>query len=504
MSQIRRQGIISTIIIFTGFAIGFLNNLFFTKSDWFTPDQYGLTRSFFDFSQIIYAYSFLGLSAIIYKFSPYYNAHLKPEENDLLSWALLLSVAGFIIFLSAGIYFNDFFERKFNANSRMLVDYYYWIYPFGFSLLIFTILESYCWSIRRTIISSFLRETALRLFTSLLIVLFIFKVINYDTFSKLFSCLYALLVIILFVYLKQKNQLHLPFKVSKVTRRLRKKMLTFGAFVFAGVAISTTASLFDSFTISSKVKDGQVAMGIFAFSTYISNIIQVPQRSIIAVTIPVLAEAWRQKNYALINTLYKRSSINLLLVCLFLFGNIWLCYDDAIVSLQINPLYAQGKYVVLFFGLKLIVDMGTGVNGQIIGTSNFWRFEFLTGLILLLLIVPLNYYLIPKIGIVGAGISNFAAYTIYNIIRLIFLWKKFKMQPFSLNSLWTILMAPALYGIVWLLLHGLHGWLGIICKGTVYSSLFIAGALYLNLTPDALPVINAVKKRLGIGGSARQ
>jgi O-antigen/teichoic acid export membrane protein len=71
MSQIRRQSIISTIIIFVGFAIGFLNNLFFTKSGWFTPEQYGLTRSFFDFSQIIFAYSFLGVSAAIYKFSPY-------------------------------------------------------------------------------------------------------------------------------------------------------------------------------------------------------------------------------------------------------------------------------------------------------------------------------------------------------------------------------------------------------------------------------------------------
>ena len=86
MSQIRRQSIISTIIIFIGFAIGFFNNLFFTKTGWFSPDQYGLTRSFFDFSQIIFAYSFLGLSSVIYKFSPYYRAHLKDEEIDLLSW----------------------------------------------------------------------------------------------------------------------------------------------------------------------------------------------------------------------------------------------------------------------------------------------------------------------------------------------------------------------------------------------------------------------------------
>jgi O-antigen/teichoic acid export membrane protein len=499
MSQIRRQSIISTIIIFIGFAIGFFNNLFFTKPNWFSPDQYGLTRSFFDFSQIIYAYSFLGLSTVIYKFTPYYRAHLKDEENDLLSWALLFSVIGFLFFLAGGIIFKSFFEQKFSANSKMLVDYYYWIYPFGFSLLIFSILESYCWSIKRTVISNFLRETVLRLLTSALILLFIFKIINYDTFIKLFACLYGILVSILFIYLKQKNQLHLTFKVSKVTRRFKKKMLVFGLFVFAGVAISTTASLFDSLTISSKI--GQAAIGIFAFSTYISNIIQVPQRSIVAISIPVLAEAWREKKYDVIDKLYKRSSINLLLISLFLFGNIWLCYTDGIKALQLNPVFLQGKLVVLFFGLKLIVDMGTGVNGQIIGTSNFWRFEFLTGIILLLLIVPLNFFLISKIGIVGAGISNLVAYTIYNIIRLIFLWKKFKMQPFSIKTLWALLMALVFYGITYLTLQNITGWAGIFCKGILYSSLFIAGALYLNLTPDAIPVLNTLKKKLGFRNS---
>jgi O-antigen/teichoic acid export membrane protein len=496
MSQIRRQSIISTIIIFIGFAIGFLNNLFFTKPFWFSPDQYGLTRSFFDFSQIIVAYSFLGLSSVIYKFSPYYNAHLKDSENDLLSWALLLSVAGFVVFLIGGVAFRSFFAQKFSANSKMLVDYYYWIYPFGFALLIFGILESYCWSIKNTVISNFLKETVLRLLTSGLIVLFIFKVISYDTFIKLFACLYGILVLILLVYLKQKNQLHLTFKISKVTRRLKKKMISFGLFVFAGVAISTTASLFDSLTISSKL--GQAAVGIFAFSTYITNIIQVPQRSIIAISIPVLSEAWREKKFDTINKIYKRSSINLLLVSLFIFGNIWLCYSDGIAALRLNPVFLEGRYVVLFFGLKLIVDMGTGVNGQIIGTSNFWRFEFFTGLILLLLIAPLNYFLINKIGIVGAGISNLVAYAVYNAIRLLFLWKKFKMQPFSIKTIWALLMAIVLYLVTYLIFNQVQGWPGIFCKGCLYSIGFIATTLYLDITPDAIPVLDTLKKKLGI------
>jgi O-antigen/teichoic acid export membrane protein len=358
------------------------------------------------------------------------------------------------------------------------------------------VLESYCWALKRTVISNFLRETALRLLTTVLILLFIFNIISYALFIKLFSCLFLMLVIILVVYLKQKKQLHFTLNISKVTRRFGGKIITYGLFVFAGIAISTTAALSDSLTISSKI--GQAAVGIFAFSTYISNVIQIPQRSVVAIAIPVLAEAWREKDYGMITKLYQRTSINLLLISLFLFGNIWLCYDEIIPALNLNPLYLQGKYVVLFYGFKLIIDMGTGVNGQIIATSNFWRFEFLTGIVLLLLIAPLNYFLIPKIGIVGAGVSNCIAYAVYNGIRIIFLWQKFKMQPFTIKTVWAVLTGVVVFILVWAATQQLHGWLAIMVRGFIYSAGFIAAAWYLQLTPDAAPVLEAIKKRLGL------
>jgi O-antigen/teichoic acid export membrane protein len=114
------------------------------------------------------------------------------------------------------------------------------------------------------------------------------------------------------------------------------------------------------------------------------------------------------------------------------------------------------------------------------------------------MIAPLNYFLINKIGIVGAGISSLVAYTVYNLIRLIFLWKKFKMQPFTVKTLRSVLMAPALYCITYFILQQVHGWTGIFCKGILFSSMFIAAALYLNLTPDAIPVLKTLKKKLGL------
>jgi hypothetical protein len=46
MSTIRRPAIISSVLIYAGFAFDALNTYLFTRPDIFTPEQYGLTRAF--------------------------------------------------------------------------------------------------------------------------------------------------------------------------------------------------------------------------------------------------------------------------------------------------------------------------------------------------------------------------------------------------------------------------------------------------------------------------
>ncbi len=497
MSQIRRQGIIASIVISIGFAIGFVNNYLFGRAEWFTTAEYGLTRSFFDFGQVIFAASFWGMSAVGTKFFPYYKAHAKEADDDLLTLMLVIPLIGFLLFLTAGIVFESYFIKKFGENSPLLVHYYYWLYPFGLGLLFFAILEAYCWNLKRSVLSGFMKETVLRLLTSALIMAYIFKWISYDQFIKIFSFLFLILTALLIGYLKQQGQFRLVFKTSWVTKKFRKKMMVFGLFIFAGSLCSTVAASIDSIIIAALI--GQVATGVFAFSSYVSTLIQIPQRSVIAVTLPVLASAWRDKNLPLISTIYKRSSINLLLAALFIFGNIWLCFREAISTLHLKANFLDGQWLAFFLGLKLIIDMGTGLNGQIIITSKHWRFEFITGILLLALMGVLNYFLVKKMGIVGSGISNLVAYTIYNVIRIGFLWHKYRMQPFTINTLKALLVALLGYLLTWYSTQALTGWAALICRCTLYSGVFAGAVWYWNLTPDLQPVLRTIRKRLGMG-----
>jgi O-antigen/teichoic acid export membrane protein len=73
MSDIRRQSIISSFVVYFGFALGFLNTYLFAREGGFSPEQYGLTGIFVAIANVMFAFANLGMQAYIHKFYPYYN-----------------------------------------------------------------------------------------------------------------------------------------------------------------------------------------------------------------------------------------------------------------------------------------------------------------------------------------------------------------------------------------------------------------------------------------------
>ncbi len=134
-------------------------------------------------------------------------------------------------------------------------------------------------------------------------------------------------------------------------------------------------------------------MAVYSLAQNIASLIQAPQRGIISSSIAALSQAWKDKDMARIQRIYKQSSINQLIFAVGMFALIWLNFTDGVFTFKMQSGYVDARWIFFFIGLYRIVDMGTGVNSQIIGTSTRWRFEFFTGIILLSITLPLNYVL---------------------------------------------------------------------------------------------------------------
>ena len=496
MSSIRRQSIISSVMVYMGFALGLFNTYLFTREGGFTPAQYGLIGTFIALANIMFAVANFGMPAYIAKFFPYYKNRLEPKQNDQMTWAFLLPIIGFCVVVALGYFFRGVVYQVF-SNSPELPKYYYWLLPFGFGLTLFLILEAYAIQERKSVLSNFLKEVFFRLLQTILIVCTFFGFINgFDAFIKLYSFTYIGVALVLFGYFIYTKRLYFKFSPSIVTRRFFSKIVTLCSFVWGGTLVYNIAAVFDTIVLAAVLPNGLVIAGIFTLAQNIASLIQAPQRAVVSASIGPLSQAWKEKNFQKINLIYHRSSINLLLFSCAMFTLIWLNFDHGVQAFNLNPIYQQAKYAFLFIGLTRIIDLGTGVNAQIIGTSTFWRFEFGTGLLLLALSLPLNFLLTRQLGVIGPAISNLVAFTIYNAVRYVFLWKKLNMQPFTFKTLQTIVLTVAAFAVCYFAFDGMNGFAGIILRSAAFSFLFISGALMLKLSPDIQPVWQTVKRKL--------
>ena len=496
MSQIRRQSIISSLMVYIGFGLGFFNTYLYTKEGGFTQQQYGLVGIFIAIASLMFSVANLGMPSYISKFYPFYKDNLSKERNDLLTWALLISLIGFSFVAIGGIYFKDAIVYKFGKNSPELIQYYAWIFPLGLGLTLYSILETYAWQLKKSVLTNFLREIQFRLFATILIVFTLAGIIaNFDIFIKIYSFTYLGVAIILLIYLLQKGEIYITTSLSVVTKKFYKKILTLISFVFGGTLVYGISLIFDSVVIASVL--GLANVAVFSLGQYIASIIQAPQRGIISSSIGPLSQAWKDKDMEKINRIYRQSSINQLIFAVGMFALIWLNFTDGIYTFHLQPGYAAARWVFFFIGVYRIIDMGTGVNAQIIATSIHWRFEFVTGTILLILTLPLTYFLTKSsLGIVGPAIASLIAFSVYNAIRYWFLYNKYSMQPFTIKTLYTLVLGIITFTCCYFLLHQYQGFWWMVARSSLFILLYGSGTVWLNLSTDIAPVWNTLQKKI--------
>jgi O-antigen/teichoic acid export membrane protein len=505
MSTIRRQSIISSFIVYFGFALGFVNTYLFTQGSadgsGFTETQYGLTGLFIAIANIMFALAHLGSLQYVHKYFPYYADNLEPKKNDQFTWALTISISGFIMVMLGGYVFKDLVVQKYATNSPELVTYFYWIFPFGFGLTVYSLVEAFAWQFNETVLTNFLREVLFRLLTTLLI-LFTFAGIltSFDVFIKIFAFTYIIIAAILTVYLFATKKVHLTFSVSRVTKKFSKKIIQLMLLLWGGGLVFNISQVFDSLVIAAVMPNGLAMAGIYTLAQNMSSLIQAPQRAIISASLGPLSRSWKDKDFDRIKRIYSRSSINQLIFAVGMFVLIWINFTDGVLTFGLRSSYLDARPAFLFIGLMRVLDLGTGLNGQIIGTSTYWRFEFITGVILLALALPLNYLLTREYGIVGTAASNLVALAIYNSIRFTFLYRKFGMQPFTSKTIYTLFLGAIAYLICHLLFKDKTGFVWIATRSALFAAIYLTGVLMLKLSPDLRPVLQNVGKRFTRNG----
>lgn len=485
MGVIKRQGIKNTIITYIGIIIGAIN-IIFIQPKLLTPEELGLTRLLYDFAYMIGLAVPLGLPNIIVKFFPFF----KDKENrhhGFAGFVLFVFFVGFVI--SAGILlaFKPNITSHYQEKAKLFVDYFSFIIPFTLIVSAITVTTAYCQALFKSTIPSFLNDICLRLGTILITILYFNKLITLDYYVYSFIGLYfiELLIIVGYILLVDKVSLKpnkKPFEIHSI-----KSIMRFGLLLcfasFASIALRKVDALFLGTTSLALV-------GVYTTAVFIASFIEVPLGALERISHTKIADNFAKENYIEIEKIYADSVKYLLLIGGLLFVGINACTKYVYQMGQLPELYLQCMNIVYIVSIGAFINISTGINSAIMFYSKYYVLGTVLLVITLIVTIILNLLLIPKYGIYGAAIASAAGSFIYNLVKFVFIYIKFKFQPYNRNSLMILLLVLLCSFLIYLIpeVTG-NAFVNLLLKGSIVTLLYVGIVYQLKLAPELFAML---------------
>lgn len=442
MGIIVRQGFKSSIVSYVGVVIGIFNILIL-YNQFLTQEQLGLYAStLLTFPVIYMSFALLGVPSVAVRFHSRFQDH--ESRRQLFTFIIITPLVGLAAFVVLYLLFKPLYLEFYLDHSPMLVKYYYVFIPLTVGMVYLLALESYSRINLRIAVPSLIREVGLRLFNSAVVIMFGYKIITFDTMVNLTVLSYGLAIAAMLIYLHLQKRLYTRLDFGFVKHPAFKEMYRYGLWVLLGGASAALLPHIEKVLLPA-FKGGLGSTAIFDIASRIALVISIPRNAIVMISAPIISEAYTRNDIAHIDTIYKKSSLNLFIIGSFLFLGIWTNIDAIFGIIPKSDIYSQGKWVVLMVGISRIVDMMTGLNTEILTNSKYYRYDIVFMLFFTILILFSSQFLIPLYGFNGAAAAALFSTVIYNFVKLFFIRQKLGIQPFTLGTFKVILLGTVAY-----------------------------------------------------------
>ncbi len=490
MGIIAKQSIKGTFYTYAGAAIGFVNvGLLMPK--FFRADEIGLISILISFTLIFSQISGLGFSAVMTRMFPWFQDN-KKKHNGILSIGIITAGIGFTISIILIFVLKDYLIYSKSGTSSLLESKFKYLPVLVLFYVYFVLLDNYNKVLKDSVTGTFLRDFFVRVFNLLIILLYVFNIIDFDKFVLFYVLIYiSPTLIILTILLIRKNLL-----IGKIDRKIfskhKKEMFFIGLFAIISGFSWIAAANIDKYMINYYLDLS--SLGVYTVALSFGAMISMPARPLRKISSIIIAESWKKNDRETIMQIYRKSSINLLLIAAFLFIGIWINIDNVF---KIIPDFKGGKYVFLFVGLSGIIEMASGTAALIIANSKYFRYSAYIMIFVILLIVVTNIIFIPIWKINGAAFASMISILIAVISRFIFLLVKYKFQPYNYKHI-IIAVIAALLLIVNRFLPELDNlYLDFLYRSTIITIIFSVLILKLKISDDVTKYYEKIISYIG-------
>ena len=440
MGIVRKQGVNITLVSFLGVIIGAINTMFVFPNV-LGAEGHGLVMLILSIATVLAQFAHLGIPNTIIRFFPY----LKDRKKFIYRLALQVPLMS-LFFLGLVFYiFGDYLFDGYIRKNELFSEFQPIILPLVASLVFFEVLLSISRSELKSVFPAVLREFILRLSTLVTLCMYSFNFLSFSEFVYCWLGLYSLNVLFLSIYLFRFKLLNISFGFPLFPNSdIARKMSKYGLVTLLTSSAAILVNRIDVLMLGYYLELENIAFYTVAF--FMASLIHIPARSILQIVKPLLAKAWAENNMQEIVNLYRKTALNQLIIGLLLFIGVWMNINDLLLFV---PEKYQGIQMVFFYiGLSKLIDVSVGVNGAIISTSNYYKYDLYINMVLILIVIITNITFIPLYGIVGAAMATSLAILIHNIIKTSVLYFLFRIHPFQLNTLKVTLLSVLIYYVL--------------------------------------------------------
>jgi O-antigen/teichoic acid export membrane protein len=283
-------------------------------------------------------------------------------------------------------------------------------------------------------------------------------------------------MVLLLFYVFKHYSLNLDFSFKSLFSQIvKKEYYRYSFYAFLGSFGSFLAFRLDVLMIPEFISFE--ANGTFSIGVVLASVIAVPASGMFAIYAPLISDYLKKNDIVELGKKYTENAKLLFFVGALLYGAIVLGIDSLFQLLPTYDKLVDSIPIILILGANVLFNMGTGFSSEIISYSKYYRINILLLFVLVFLNIGLNLYVLTQTnyGIIGVAWASLIAMSLFNIIKLYFIYIKFKILPFDKSYL-KLIFIVLLIGLVFYFvpetennIANLLAKAGLFCFITVYT-----------------------------------
>ena len=236
-------------------------------------------------------------------------------------------------------------------------------------------------------------------------------------------------------------------RTIKVAPGLLKEMMSFALPVWlSGLMVKFQGNIQTLFIGTMNTIAG---VGIFSIANQITMVSGEFSSSINVTSKPVIAELDDQKDIKQMEHIYQLANkwVVMVQIPIFLF---MVLFPKPILSI-FGESYIDGATALIILAVANFVKVSTGMGGIIIDMAGYTRMKLFNSFIRLALYIVLDYFLIPRWGVIGAATAVLVGEGSVNLLRLFQVYIIYRILPFNMSFIKPLVATGAALGSVFLI-----------------------------------------------------